>query len=588
MTTVIVATLVVIATSVRAESAGVIRSLQVEPIAPRGGVLMIPLVADPPGDDWPQTVRLEMMDGRSLLGQVGWMHPLTEPPARSWTVDLRGLGIRPIRFSDDSSDRGNGTPYLLVRLPAHGQGALRLGRQLLNPRWVDVPSAIDPTLQGVSFTEHLERETAPDRPDATSPFEYWRWMMLAETMQRVAPPPGVGSDVEALAAAHYGQLWRIGLGRVASVDPQAAIACRDLLSRTCRDEFTDFAAWVADPQRVGDLLSTTLNFERDAADVALEVRAWLDAQPDILIWVDNDLGPSVTLAIVNRGAEPQVARVSWDEVAAPPQPFDLPSGALTRVQVSRPGARPAVDPDLPGAAMSLPRTLRVDVGQSTLHVPVGPALVPARPPGLMFPALRAPTSLAEIERGARQPINPVRATFMQVRRLRGRWEVFLDCRRVGAIRTPVELPTGLAVDDAGTWRTLGGIEAVSLLIGPAPLLLGDAPSTSHIRLTVPESGWHQIVGAQNDGSLQIHVMSHQDRWHARIVLPDAWLNLYADTPTLLACVRTHGGRDDIEAGPGAVLPWRLSPARAPVDLSKWDDLPAADAVIDDTGGAPIR
>ena len=64
-----------------------------EPIAVRGGVLMVPLVADRPGNGWPRTLELTGQDGRELSGLVAWVHPsLPEGNAR-WTQDPRGLAV---------------------------------------------------------------------------------------------------------------------------------------------------------------------------------------------------------------------------------------------------------------------------------------------------------------------------------------------------------------------------------------------------------------------------------------------------------------------------------------------------------------
>ena len=38
-----------------------------DPVVVRGGVLMVPLVADRPGSDWPRTLDLEADDGRRAI-----------------------------------------------------------------------------------------------------------------------------------------------------------------------------------------------------------------------------------------------------------------------------------------------------------------------------------------------------------------------------------------------------------------------------------------------------------------------------------------------------------------------------------------
>src|SRR5687767_4448257 len=167
-----------------------IQSKAVQPICPRGSVLMLPLVADRPGDDWPSTLQISFGDDQTVVGQVAWVYEQSPQLERHWTDDPRGLGIRAVLPTDDSSQvvpSGITGPYLLARLPIDADGPLQLLKQTLTPVWRDipaieslqftdaVPSSTDRGDRQMSFQRpRLPLSASPDRPDPVSPFEYWR------------------------------------------------------------------------------------------------------------------------------------------------------------------------------------------------------------------------------------------------------------------------------------------------------------------------------------------------------------------------------------------------------------------------------
>src|SRR6266850_7423178 len=85
-----------------------IRSRNEQPLAIRGGVLLLPLVADKPGDHWPATVELTLADRTKIQGQIAWMTSAPPRADRRWTDDPRGLTIRAIQPEDDSTSVGSG------------------------------------------------------------------------------------------------------------------------------------------------------------------------------------------------------------------------------------------------------------------------------------------------------------------------------------------------------------------------------------------------------------------------------------------------------------------------------------------------
>ena len=176
----------------------------------------------------------------------------------------------------------------------------------------------------------------------------------------------------------------------------------------------------------------------------------------------------------------------------------------------------------------------------------------------MLPAL----TLAEIESGRQLRVDPSRATTMHIRRLWGRWEVFFECRR------PRDETPAAGTDDPlqsfARPLEVRGVEAVTVLIGPeeSPIAV----------LTVPENGWHRLFAGGNDGTLQVHRRSFADRWHCRIVLPEAWLPVLKEiSPLRIGGIRSHGDGSAIETTPGTSAPWRQAPGRAAITLGAWDD-----------------
>ncbi len=71
--------------------------------------------------------------------------------------------------------------------------------------------------------------------------------------------------------------------------------------------------------------------------------------------------------------------------------------------------------------------------------------------------------------------------------------------------------------------------------------------------------------------LEIYRRSWDDRWYARVILPNAWI---APDPTdgsvSFGALRRHADSDAIETSPTAALPWRIRPGRVTANLSTWE------------------
>ncbi|NNF42668.1 MAG: hypothetical protein HKN62_06415 [Phycisphaerales bacterium] len=526
----------------RAETVQGIRAATSTPLAPRGGVMQIPLTAAQPGTGWPATLPLELADGVRLQGTVAWLHRtrLESAAARRWTADASGLGVRTIAPTDDTSRVDLGSPLLLVRLPPDGGGSVVFMGEPLSPRWFDPP----PPATGPA----LKLESRPDRPDPASPLEYWRWTLLADQLGQSPPEIAFSDPAAAFLAEHYATIWRSALARLAAASPGVAAACRDQLTRIAMDGEQPFAAWVAQPAVVNDLLERCLDPDRDGDRLARAALAWSDAQSPLIAWPELVAAQEVRVAMVNQGLRPLVVRGRWTHVEEDvPIAVEIPAGQLTIVRLDRP---PPPTPGLLGEVPEEPPavlTLTAS-GVPPIRLAVGPRHLEARPPGVFLTPFRAPLTLAELQAGRQRAVAANRGTIAHVRRRAGRWEIFVDCRR--------PTPTTLGPQ----------AEAVTLRLGP--------PQTPFATLLVPESGVVRRLDGDETlpNSLLVERRSYTDRWYMRMVVPDPWggdpgpIGLFR-----LGCRRQHGDGEATETAPLTGPPWRRVTGAAEIDLNRWDD-----------------
>jgi hypothetical protein len=550
-----------------ASAHGDIRSAESHPLAMRGGTLMIPLIARDLRDGWPGTLDLTLEDGRIIRGVVAWVETGPVHAERPWTQPLQPRLVRAIQPGDAVSDRAMTAPFgpcLLAELPTDGSGLIRLGRETMQPTWLDPAPPIGADRPALALVPGL------DRPDPSSPFDHWRWALLAERLDHSPPGLSAYGEIGALVARHQADLWRHGLARLERRSRGVAARCRELLTQTCRDGEIEFAGWITDPAALAELLSILLDQRRDEDDLVPRALQWADARDPLLWWVEREFGDHVQLAIGNLDHDRRVARFTWPGVEETPIAALLEPWTLNRATVDRP-LRPAP----PGFGLPAPPEpdrlwLHGVTGDRVLRAAVGPRALEAAPPGLAIGPLLPTLTLAEAWSHQQRPVAPGRATTAVLRRIQQRWELFIDCRREAAEGSSAEVVPLRPLDQRHGADDLRSLEAVTLHFGPAGV-----DGSAIAMVCVPETGAVRMFAGRHDGSLVVHRRSLADRWYCRIVVPDSWLGSDPEAITALGLIRTHGDSEAMETAPGPVAPWLRDLPHLHVSLGSWSRHPPA-------------
>lgn len=471
------------------------------------------------------------------MGLVAWMGEPPPPPLRRWTRAANPIVLRTLPDGADPRTlltagpplglvRVDG-PILLVDLPPiEGEPNVLLGELVLAPVWLEpgAPPAVDP-----------ERTTAwrDDRPDPESPFEWFRWTLVADALGEPAPGPP-GDAVTQLMARHVADLWRSGLARVERRSRGVADALRRWLTATVRvpGSTASVAGWLADTADLSSLLAILLDTTREDETIMLAALAWMDARTPLSLWVESDVGGELVLAVANPLDEEMVLRAQWLGEREPPIGVLVAERSLGRVKVERP-KRPTLGASLGGDDPE-PLVLLVAGKEFAKRIAVAPRSVIARPPGLSFGTFVPALSLADVQSGTLAPSVEGWSTTATLRLRENRWELFLECR----------VPRDWDRRGDLVRCRIGGAEIV--VYGDGRVEAGAEP----VRAAVREVG---------------------DRWRARIELPEELLPLHEGTSVLrIGCRRETGA---LKAT--AVLPMPAFVDAIPlveVDLGVWRDV----------------
>lgn len=522
-----------------------------QPVAVRGGVMLLPLVRCAADAPWPESMALSLGDGRTLRGTAAVVRRRPASPRAHWTSPMVSVGADPAAEAKPGED-----VVLLVPVPEDGADHVMLGAQRIEPDWIDpLPAARSPAAGA-------PQEGAPHLPDLDAPSEHFRWVLLAARVGEPVPDPR-GSACDALYARHLASLWSGALERLRQLDPDLAReALMDLCGRACVPEGSCIAAWATDLAELNSLLESLLDPGADGIAVADAARRWLERRPPVVAWVDGEDDAGVALRIANpRTASVEVAvrwpdrkdaaatvqvgpesvetvRVARDSAQAPEvseelvqvlEEHDLGHLAPPQPDAQREAVRRAVE----RSARAIP-SLVVESGAWSLQVPAGTGIVAARPPSLSLGQLLPAASLCEVRAGTVRSVPESLLTSAQLRRRPAGWEVLIDCAR----------PAEASAEDI-----------VSLAV--------DAGWRHEIRLS--ESG---AIG--DTGGAEVRIASGPARWRARISMPPEWVRAPQGTITL---ERRLADGQVLCAGMAPVA-WDPHARPVPVSFDAWTPAPA--------------
>jgi hypothetical protein len=492
------------------------------PIIARGGVLMVPLIAETLGDEWPETINVTLENGEVATGHIGWIERL--PRAHWYSFSLN---IRPVRQTDSTANihpKDNETgPVLLAQLPDKSEGIITFGGDAIDPIWFDLPEVFpNLNLEPVDGTKaYINNNSYANL--INFPLEHWRRSLLA-SKKGVLPSTNIPTnEVRKLASIHGTQLWRIGFDRLATSSRGVAAECRDLLTMTCKDKSTTFACWVTAPAE--RLLSILLDKNASSRQLATRALVWCSQQQPFLFWLEQVYGEEVIVAVANPTLEVQLVALKWREGNDVPLLVELPPNETTRVKIQRVHK---LDLSIfgPTTLASEVEWLDVQIENHTFGVPIVPSTVVALPPSVQLQPLLPRWNLDTIKKQVPKKIRSDMTTHVQLRKILGQWEFFVECN-----------------GNSGPTQSILGGEGISFR-----------------------------TPTNNKWSLRAHPKEDIPRgvpWTATIPIPEEWI---VNDTIAFWVGRKHGDSNQWETGPLPVLPWHRSSSPIVIDLSQWDEV----------------
>ncbi|MEE2912219.1 MAG: hypothetical protein VX436_00275, partial [Planctomycetota bacterium] len=264
-------------------------------------------------------------------------------------------------------------------------------------------------------------------------------------------------------------------------------------------------------------------------------------------WLEQAYGERVTISIANPTLKSTVAIMQWESENDVPIAIDIPSLETVRCEVER---APIFDSSIfgPTTIQSQSEWLSIMLGGHTTTLPIVPAEVIAQPPSVLLQTLHPLWTLQSIQSGRPNRVNPSLETSVQIRKLLGSWELFVQC---SGNNSPTPFPEKIISP-----ADVRGIEAITIL----------HPNSQAIVCISPAGG---IAGISIPNNIEVHTASSETGWIARIVIPEVWID---DERFSFSAVRTHGDSTQVETGPLPCVPWSIKPSPVHIDLSTWDNV----------------
>jgi len=151
-----------------------------------------------------------------------------------------------------------------------------------------------------------------------------------------------------------------------------------------------------------------------------------------------------------------------------------------------------------------------------------------------------------IQSGQPNKVHPELETAVELRKLFGKWELYIQCNGSGSSKPLPSERTGPS--------DIRGFEAITIM-----------HPESNARVCITPSG--KVFGLSVPANLEVHTSINETGWLARMVLPTTWVE---GDRFSFSIVRTHGDSTQVETGPLPCVPWSINPEPIHIDLSAWD------------------
>jgi hypothetical protein len=194
--------------------------------------------------EWPARipVKIGALQSQATLVLIA---PRPDDGLRSWTRAPAQVDVALVSELPETPEPETlGGIFAMVELPASGEGAIEIGGVTMTAHWLPAPKRVRPDAP-VLF---VPATISDDRPDPNTPFEFWRWSLIAERQgARIGEPRG--RTAEKLWARHVQSLWLGALERVRATSRGVHDELSDLLAGVVDDPdyARSVAAWVVRP-----------------------------------------------------------------------------------------------------------------------------------------------------------------------------------------------------------------------------------------------------------------------------------------------------------------------------------------------------
>ena len=493
--------------------------------------------------EWPARipVKIGALQSQATLVLIA---PRADDGLRSWTRAPAQVDVSLITEVPETPEPEKlGGVFAMVELPASGEGSLEIGGVAVTAHWLPAPKRVraDAPVLAVPAT------ISDDRPDPHTPFEFWRWSLIAERQgARIGEPRGRAA--EKLWARHVQSLWLGALERVRSSSRGLYDELSDLLAGIVQDPdcARSVAAWIVRPEDLRTLLALLVDHQRTDAETVEAALTWVRGRWTCTMWVEEDCGDQIQLAVANPTSGERILHLSWDDSVGESitSALVLPPHRITRARVDRPPLRPSTDPYSNDRSRN--ESLQVMDGEARVKLTVGAREYAVRPPALAFGTFMPPLSLADIQSSSIEPVAQEWRTSASLRCREGRWELFVEAFR----------PHGAPEPE---------LDEVIVRIG------NPSDPTRVMRVT-GDGALDMKLGA--DDGVAVGFMAWTDRWRARIELPEAWLPSATPgaRPLLLSVERIPGPSQARQTAGLSRPAWLPSAPPILVDLGLWGNL----------------